>query len=224
MAAGSSTRSTARSGALASWRWTGRLTATASWVWLRPWGWTWVDDAPWGFAPFHYGRWLWWGEPLVLGAGAEGGAAGVRAGAGRLGRRAAVQRGRRQPPGAGDGLAAAWGRAIRTGRPTAPARAIVKRLNPHVPPGSLPPPAFGNRGVPGAVTLWPAAVAGAAPAGGRRSVARRRNGAAPPVAGRELHHNAPGRPRVAGARLHAPRPSVPLGDRADPMPVRRDRR
>ena len=31
------------------------------WVWQRPWGWTWVDDAPWGFAPFHYGRWLWWG-------------------------------------------------------------------------------------------------------------------------------------------------------------------
>jgi len=28
------------------------------WVWSRPWGWTWVDDAPWGFAPFHYGRWV----------------------------------------------------------------------------------------------------------------------------------------------------------------------
>jgi hypothetical protein len=27
------------------------------WAWVRPWGWTWVDDAPWGFAPFHYGRW-----------------------------------------------------------------------------------------------------------------------------------------------------------------------
>jgi hypothetical protein len=25
---------------------------------VRPWGWTWVDDAPWGFAPFHYGRWV----------------------------------------------------------------------------------------------------------------------------------------------------------------------
>lgn len=30
------------------------------WVWVAPWGWTWVDDAPWGFAPFHYGRWVWW--------------------------------------------------------------------------------------------------------------------------------------------------------------------
>jgi hypothetical protein len=28
------------------------------WVWSGPWGWTWVEDAPWGFAPFHYGRWV----------------------------------------------------------------------------------------------------------------------------------------------------------------------
>ncbi|HET6801732.1 MAG TPA: DUF6600 domain-containing protein, partial [Casimicrobiaceae bacterium] len=27
------------------------------WAWIDPWGWTWVDDEPWGFAPFHYGRW-----------------------------------------------------------------------------------------------------------------------------------------------------------------------
>lgn len=38
-----------------------------SWRYVRPWGWTWIDDAPWGFAPFHYGRWVqvrgrwaWW--------------------------------------------------------------------------------------------------------------------------------------------------------------------
>ncbi len=38
-----------------------------SWAYVQPWGWTWVDDAPWGFAPFHYGRWVqrqarwyWW--------------------------------------------------------------------------------------------------------------------------------------------------------------------
>ncbi len=31
------------------------------WAWSRLWGWTWVDDAPWGFAPFHYGRWVNWG-------------------------------------------------------------------------------------------------------------------------------------------------------------------
>ena len=28
------------------------------WVWQEPWGWTWVDNAPWGFAPSHYGRWV----------------------------------------------------------------------------------------------------------------------------------------------------------------------
>ena len=32
------------------------------WTWVRPWGWTWVDEAPWGFAPFHYGRWVQWRE------------------------------------------------------------------------------------------------------------------------------------------------------------------
>lgn len=26
-------------------------------VWIRPWGWTWVGAEPWGFVPFHYGRW-----------------------------------------------------------------------------------------------------------------------------------------------------------------------
>ncbi|WP_420992925.1 DUF6600 domain-containing protein [Cupriavidus sp. 30B13] len=31
--------------------------STGSWTWVAPWGWTWCDDAPWGFAPFHYGRW-----------------------------------------------------------------------------------------------------------------------------------------------------------------------
>jgi hypothetical protein len=28
------------------------------WAWVSPWGWTWIDDAGWGFAPFHYGRWV----------------------------------------------------------------------------------------------------------------------------------------------------------------------
>jgi hypothetical protein len=30
------------------------------WLWVTPWGWTWVDDARWGYAPFHYGRWVVW--------------------------------------------------------------------------------------------------------------------------------------------------------------------
>ena len=28
------------------------------WAWIDPWGWTWVEAEPWGFAPFHYGRWV----------------------------------------------------------------------------------------------------------------------------------------------------------------------
>lgn len=31
------------------------------WSYIGPWGWTWIDDYPWGFAPFHYGRWVSWG-------------------------------------------------------------------------------------------------------------------------------------------------------------------
>src|SRR5205809_3431993 len=31
------------------------------WAWVEPWGWTWIDDAPWGCAPFHYGRWVYVG-------------------------------------------------------------------------------------------------------------------------------------------------------------------
>jgi hypothetical protein len=32
--------------------------AAGRWAFVQPWGWTWIDDAPWGFAPFHYGRWV----------------------------------------------------------------------------------------------------------------------------------------------------------------------
>jgi uncharacterized protein DUF6600 len=27
------------------------------WRWIAPWGWTWIDNQPWGFATSHYGRW-----------------------------------------------------------------------------------------------------------------------------------------------------------------------
>ena len=32
------------------------------WISVPPWGWTWVDDQPWGFAPSHYGRWAYMGN------------------------------------------------------------------------------------------------------------------------------------------------------------------
>jgi hypothetical protein len=31
------------------------------WAFVAPWGWTWVEHEPWGFAPFHYGRWAYVG-------------------------------------------------------------------------------------------------------------------------------------------------------------------
>jgi len=31
-----------------------------NWIWVDPWGWTWVEDEPWGYAPFHYGRWVYY--------------------------------------------------------------------------------------------------------------------------------------------------------------------
>jgi hypothetical protein len=31
------------------------------WINRDPWGWVWVEDEPWGYAPFHYGRWVVYG-------------------------------------------------------------------------------------------------------------------------------------------------------------------
>ena len=55
------------------------------WAWVRPWGWTWVDDAPWGFAPFHYGRWVYHRNRWGWAPGTLRRPAGLRAGAGRPG-------------------------------------------------------------------------------------------------------------------------------------------
>jgi hypothetical protein len=32
-----------------------------NWSYVAPWGWTWVGSEPWGFAPYHYGRWMYTG-------------------------------------------------------------------------------------------------------------------------------------------------------------------
>ena len=55
-APGPRTRTMARSG-IRRWRRTGCRTVRAAGPMSAPWGWTWVDSSPWGFAPFHYGRW-----------------------------------------------------------------------------------------------------------------------------------------------------------------------
>ena len=39
------------------------------WRWIVPWGWTWIDDQPWGFAPSHYGRWAFVGERWIWAPG-----------------------------------------------------------------------------------------------------------------------------------------------------------
>jgi hypothetical protein len=33
-----------------------------NWSYVAPWGWTWVGSEPWGFAPYHYGRWNYFGS------------------------------------------------------------------------------------------------------------------------------------------------------------------
>ena len=61
------------------------------WAWVEPWGWTWVDDAPWGFAVSHYGRWEEYQGTLGLGAGARAQpCAKLRTGAGRVHAAAAI--------------------------------------------------------------------------------------------------------------------------------------
>ncbi|MGO8795152.1 MAG: DUF6600 domain-containing protein [Candidatus Sulfotelmatobacter sp.] len=42
------------------------------WAWIGPWGWTWVENEPWGFAPFHYGRWAYAGTRWVWVPGPSG--------------------------------------------------------------------------------------------------------------------------------------------------------
>ena len=78
-----------------AWRSAGLPYRYGHWAWISPWGWTWVDDAPWGFAPFHYGRWVYWGGawgwcpgPVVVGVRPD-----VRPGAGGLVWRTALRNG-----------------------------------------------------------------------------------------------------------------------------------
>jgi hypothetical protein len=76
--------------------------STGHWVWEGYYGWTWVDDAPWGWAPYHYGRWFnnpgygwcWWPgsiassyfwSPALVGFFGWGGGFGVGVGFGGIG-------------------------------------------------------------------------------------------------------------------------------------------
>ena len=72
------------------------------WVYIAPWGYTWVEDEPWGYAPFHYGRWVTvggvWGWVLRLApvVGVAYVRPGLCARAGCLGRRTALRCRRRR--------------------------------------------------------------------------------------------------------------------------------
>src|SRR4030095_4193195 len=83
-ARGAPSRPMARCGCRAGWRRGGSLTARGAgsgapalggpgsapppggggrpsagrWIWDPRFGWTWLDTAPWGWAPYHYGRWV----------------------------------------------------------------------------------------------------------------------------------------------------------------------
>ncbi|MGX6569809.1 DUF6600 domain-containing protein [Cupriavidus necator] len=128
------------------------------WAWIAPWGWTWIDDAPWGFAPSHYGRWAYvgsrWGwvpgprvrpcyAPAVVAfVGVSGPNWSVRVGSG---------------PGV------AWYplgphdayRPVYRASPTYVARINRVTVNNFV-MGDRRPPPYANRNVPGAITGMPA--------------------------------------------------------------------
>jgi len=42
------------------------------WRWIAPWGWSWIDDMAWGFAPSHYGRWTRFAENDAVDPGSPG--------------------------------------------------------------------------------------------------------------------------------------------------------
>jgi hypothetical protein len=134
------------------------------WAWVRPWGWTWIDEAPWGFAPFHYGRWVNW-------RGRWGWVPG-----------AYVARPVYAPALVAWVGGGGWGVSVRIGSPSvgwlplAPREVYtphyrhtpryVERVNPAPPyrwrhtPGQVPtgPISYGNQGVPNAVTVVPSDV------------------------------------------------------------------
>ena len=127
-----------------------------SWSWLPGWGWTWVDDAPWGYAPFHYGRWAFvgsrwgwipggyiarpvWAPALVGWYGGAGWSVSVGVGAPVFGW---------VPLGWGDPYLPSWNNCSRRcwtlyNRPYAVSHAERPRA---------PPTRYANYGVPGAVT------------------------------------------------------------------------
>ena len=166
------------------------------WAYVRPWGWTWVDDAPWGFAPFHYGRWVHYRNRWRWAPGHLRRPAGLCAGAGRLGRRLGCQRldlDRRRPQRPPVGWFPLAPREVYV-PPYRYSPRYVRNINvTHVTNvtqittivnntnGAADRRDFANRKFPHAVTVVPASVLTQPGAGGPRggAVARRSAGAGP---------------------------------------------
>ncbi len=186
------------------------------WVWLRPWGWTWVDDAPWGFAPFHYGRWLSWGGRWCWAPGPRVArpvyAPALVAWVG--GPQFNVVVGSRPVPAVG-WVPLAPREVYRPGYRVSPG--YLNRLNTHPPHAGAPPPGHGNRGIPGAVTVLPAPrlaprqpVAGAALRAEEMVLLRQWQA-------ERFHHDAPGRPAYPVREATRPHVAAPLS----PVPAAR---
>lgn len=131
------------------------------WANVGAWGPTWVDFAPWGYAPFHYGRWAFiggrwgwcpgvytprplWAPALVAWTGGAGWALSVSAGAPVYGW---------IPLGWGEPFRPWWGHCStgcwdRFNRPVAVNVTVVR-------PWSPPPTHWRNASVPGGITAVP---------------------------------------------------------------------
>jgi hypothetical protein len=201
-----------------------------AWIWMSPWGWTWVDNAPWGFAPFHYGRWVtirgrWCWTPGRRGAtrpvyapalvGWFGGAGFAVGGAPAIGWVAlgpdeAFYPGYAASPHYWDAINAPTGDRRRTPEP-------VKGRARFVPDG---PVAYVNRGVPGAVAIVAAdSLAPHAPVRTMPGMQRadRRRVLSDPVAAHASALPPPGPPAGHSALAgDAPVLKVPLSDAAAP--------
>ncbi|HYN61044.1 MAG TPA: DUF6600 domain-containing protein [Rubrivivax sp.] len=188
------------------------------WVWLRPWGWTWVDDAPWGFAPFHYGRWLWWGNrwcwtpgpvvPRPVFSPALVGWVG--------GPRFSVTVGSRPVPAVG-WVPLAPREHYRPVYRASPGH--VNRLNPFKPDVQGAPPALGNRFVPGAVTVLPAPAM--APRQPVAAAALRAHEMVLPSQWQQeqFELQAPPRPARPARETTAPRAAIPAAAALQPAPA-----
>jgi hypothetical protein len=195
------------------------------WVWLSAYGWTWVDDAPWGYAPFHYGRWAYvggrwgwcpgtyvrrpvWAPALVAWYGGSGWSVSVSAGRPVFGW---------VPLGWRDPFVPWWGRCgsrcyERYNHPYAVN--VAERPN-------RPPTYYANSRVPGAITAVPgAAFRGAKPvAANRVTLPPQALASAPLLARAPQVKPLPVTTNVVPAGRGAPLPAAQIAARVKPMAV-----